>query len=328
MNRYEKQTTMEIPANVKEFMEDVDQGLSADRKYLSSKYFYDDKGSQIFRQIMDMPEYYLTNAEFEILEKQSEAIINATGYANQHFNIIELGAGDGVKTLELLKKCTALKLDFTYIPIDISGEAIKILEDKMLTVLPGLKIEARVGDYFQVLDELSQSKSASLFLFMGANIGNYSDDDASQLLGMLHQFMKASDQLLIGFDLQKHPRVISLAYDDPNGITRSFNLNLLDRINRELGANFNVDRFDFYCNYNPDTGEVRSYLVSLEEQSVFIDVLNKEFNFAKNELIYTEQSRKYTIQQIENLGSANGFEVSENFKDAQHYFVDSLWKRA
>ena len=238
------------PAAVNEIL----QGLSAPEKYISSKYFYDDKGSAIFQQIMEMPEYYLTNAEQEILAQQAAEIITETGFDGP-FNVVELGAGDGSKTFELLSYLDSANREVTYVPVDISKAAIDGLAADFTKRLPRLKLNPKVGDYFEVLKDRLQSESnPSLLLFLGSNIGNYMPADALNLLRLFHQNMAAGDALLLGADLQKNPEVIRKAYDDPHGITRNFNLNLLDRFNRELNANFERDQFEFYCYYNPLCG--------------------------------------------------------------------------
>ena len=307
------------------FAQDIDRGLSAPRKYTLSKYFYDGQGSRIFQQIMDMPEYYLTNCELEIIQEQSPQIYAALDFA-EHFNIIELGAGDGLKTNHLLSYLVSESIDFTYIPVDISEEAMIQLQAKLTSKLPQLSIHPLVGDYFQVLEEeMGSVKSNNLFLFLGSNIGNYPNDRAIELLQMFNRYMKTDDKLLVGVDLQKNPRTIQIAYDDPGGITRAFNRNLLVRINRELGANFNLDQFEFYSIYNPENGEVRSYLVSLSKQEVYIDAIGKCFSFQKDELISTELSKKYTFADLEVLAKASGFRVQQHFLDRRAYFNDSLW---
>ena len=323
-NAEEITAEIEVMDDNKEFGDDVLKGLSLERKELSSKYFYDDEGSRIFQQIMALPEYYLTNCEFEILSKQSNAILKQTEFEG-HFNIIELGAGDGVKTLELLREATQMNLEFTYIPIDISEEAVVLLEGKLKNELPNLNVAAKVGDYFKMLDEISKDSSPSLILFMGANIGNYSREDAEFLLKNIQGKMKSNDRLMIGFDLRKNPLKIAAAYFDAQGVTKAFNLNLLKRINREFGGDFDLDKFDFYSHYNPDTGEVKSYLVSLQQQEVSLSTLNASFKFAKDELIYTEQSKKYSFEEIEQLATQTGYRVDKGFTDDNTYFVDSLW---
>ena len=184
----------------KTFAQDVLEGLTATSKHLPSKYFYDDNGSRIFQEIMHMPEYYLTDSEFEILSLQAKQIIEAVGF-DQPFNIIELGAGDGFKTFKLLEYLVNQNIDFHYVPIDISQEAIDSLSDKLLERLPNLSIQAKRGDYFEMLKDLKQSDTPSLLLFLGSNIGNYSEEKANELLGLFQENMKNGDKLLIGIDL-------------------------------------------------------------------------------------------------------------------------------
>lgn len=309
---------------IKTFAKDVDDGLSAPNKYLSSKYFYDDNGSRIFQEIMAMPEYYLTDAEFEILSLQSKQIIDALGFS-EPFNIIELGAGDGLKTFKLLEYLVTNGIDFKYVPIDISQEAIDLLTERLKQKLPALNIKPKVGDYFEILKVNKQSAYQSLLLFLGSNIGNYSKEKSIELLGLFNDNMKSGDKLLIGMDLKKNPITIHNAYYDKHGITKRFNLNLLLRINKELGADFKIDDFDFYCHYNPESGEVKSYIVSLRDQKVFVERLNKTFNFGYNELIWTELSLKYSLDEIVMLASKADFSVQYNFLDCKHLFTDSLW---
>jgi dimethylhistidine N-methyltransferase len=306
------------------FAEDVLEGLTATEKHLSSKYFYDDAGSRIFVQIMQMPEYYPTGCEFEILSQQSGIIFDKLHFEGK-FNIVEFGSGDGTKTRQLLKAFLAKEADFTYIPIDISQEANDILQANMKQALPDLNIDPQTGDYFEVLDTLQSDSTPNLFLFLGGNIGNYKREEALELLKKFNTGMKKGDLLLIGMDLRKNPRTIQLAYDDPHGITKAFNMNLLQRINRELDADIHLDQFDFYCNYNPKNGEVNSYLVSLKKQHFHSTVLNTTFHFEKDELIWTELSRKYSFTEIEELAAAAGFTTTQNFLDCKHYFTDSLW---
>lgn len=306
------------------FAKDIHKGLSAPLKHISSKYFYDDIGSGIFQEIMKMPEYYPTACEFEILSMQGSEIIERLDF-NTPFNIVEFGAGDGIKTRQLLKKLVEANVDFSYVPIDISKKAIEALEANMLEHLPDLKIRPMIGNYFSMIEELSYSGVPSLFLFLGGNIGNYEVHEVNSLLASFNQCMKTGDKLLTGFDLQKNPTTIRCAYDDPKGITKAFNINLLHRVNRELGGNFKTSQFDFYSFYNPVNGEVRSYLVSLVKQKVHIQRTDKCYDFEQNELIRTELSKKYTLPEIENTASANGFTVMEHFLDCKHYFTDSLW---
>lgn len=309
---------------LKTFEQDVINGLTADEKFLSSKYFYDDEGSRIFKEIMEMAEYYLSDCEYEILASQGDAIHQSLKF-NQPFNVIELGAGDGTKTFNLLKFLSQQEINFDYIPIDISQEAMNMLTETLHAKLPNLNIKPAVGDYFEVLGNLKKTtKYQSLLLFLGSNIGNYPKKEAIELMGLFNQVMKSGDMLLMGVDLQKNPQIIHQAYSDADGITKRFNLNLLKRINRELGANFDIDQFDFYCYYNPRNGELFSYLVSLAKQNVFLPNSNITISFDKDELIWTEQSKKYSFKEIELLANKSGFSVVNHFLDSKQYFTDSL----
>lgn len=308
---------------IEQFKKDVDAGLSTSSKYLPSKYFYDDIGSQIFQKIMLMPDYYLTDSEFEILSLQAKQIADNLNF-NGSFNIIELGAGDGHKTIKLLKNFAKLGLEFTYIPVDISKKAIDILLEKVAKEIPSLKVKPFVGDYFKLLSTMPNDIS-SLVLFLGSNIGNFQNEDAEYFLKTIQNQLKPNDKLLIGFDLQKNPITIKNAYDDSHGITKAFNMNLLHRINKELEADFRLDKFDFYCYYNPLNGEVKSYLVSLKKQDVYVKALNKTYSFDFNELIWTELSKKYSFSEIENMSKHSGFKLIHNFLDCKHFFTDSLW---
>lgn len=308
------------------FTKDIYNGLSAKNKHLPSKYFYDDNGSRIFQDIMNMPEYYLTNAEFEILSMQCQQIFEALQFS-EPFNIIELGAGDGMKTFKLLEYLVKHEINFNYVPIDISKEAMDILSKRLKERLPGIHISPQVGDYFEILKENKASKCPSLLLFLGGNIGNYPKERAKELLQLFNENMKRGDKLLIGFDLKKNPIIIHEAYYDKHGITKRFNLNLLIRINRELKADFKIDDFDFYCHYNPITGDVKSYLVSLRKQTVELKAIDKTINFDYNELIWTELSKKYAPSDIEDLATTTNFKLKTNFMDCKHYFADSLWEK-
>lgn len=308
------------------FADDIFAGLTAKRKHLSSKYFYDDAGSHIFQQIMNMPEYYPTNCEFEILSQQSEKILSRLNFS-QKFNIVEFGSGDGFKTKQLLKAFLNKAADFTYIPIDISQEANDILQANILKVLPNIDMQPKTGDYFDVLNELSATKAPNLFLFLGGNLGNYKADEAHALLEKFAKGMKKGDKMVLGLDLKKNPRIIQKAYDDPHGITKAFNMNLLKRMNNELKMDIALDQFDFYCHYNPENGEVNSYLTSLKLQYVYSEVLDTTFTFEKDEMIWTELSKKYSLNEITDLAESLNFKVVENFLDCRHYFTDSLWEK-
>jgi dimethylhistidine N-methyltransferase len=309
------------------FAADVRQGLSQQPKRLPSKYFYDAEGSQLFQAIMNMPEYYLTDCELEIFEQQKGAILQAIGW--QQFQVLELGAGDGAKTKVLLRHFLESGRDFRYRPIDISGSALEGLAASWRAELPQLEVAPLQGDYFRVLHELrGQGGAPKLVLFLGANIGNYDLPHARQFLAAIAAELAPGDLLLIGFDLKKDPALILDAYNDPAGITAAFNLNLLARINRELGGAFVLEQFRHWQTYTPTTGETRSYLVSLKEQEVPIAALERSFHFAAWEALEVELSLKYSLPEVEALAQSAGYALAGQFLDRRKYFVDSLWRVA
>lgn len=308
------------------FAADVSKGLSAKPKFLSSKYFYDDAGSRLFQQIMDLPEYYLTRAEFDIFKTQAAEIFAAFTEASANFDLIELGAGDGTKTAFLIDYFLRQKTDFTYSPIDISQEAIDALTAKFKTDFPSLSMKAQTGDYFRILETLkSASKKPKIVLFLGSNIGNFSREQSVEFFKNLRGVMNPNDLLFVGFDLHKDPRVIVSAYDDAAGVTARFNLNLLRRINRELGADFDLENFLHYAIYQPIECAARSFLMSRIDQTVHIKALDQSFKFAAWEPIFMEISQKFSLEMISDLARASGFNVAQNFFDADCYFADSLW---
>ncbi len=309
------------------FAEDVDKGLSSTPKTLSSKYFYDDEGSRLFQAIMQLPEYYLTRAEHEIFESQRPDIYAALAASHAGFDLIELGAGDGVKTAVLIEYFLTQAADFTYAPIDISQEAIDSLTHKFAAAFPSLKMNAQTGDYFQILETLkSYSRRRKVVLFLGSNIGNFLRPQAIDFFRHLRASLNDDDLLFVGFDLQKDPQVILPAYDDAQGVTAQFNLNLLRRINRELDGDFVLENFSHYAVYHPTECAARSFLISRTAQDVTIGALNRSFHFAPWEPIFMEISQKYSLPMIEELARESGFEVTHNFFDEASYFVDSLWK--
>jgi dimethylhistidine N-methyltransferase len=311
---------------ISDFAQDIQQGLSKKSKSIPCKYFYDDEGVQLFCQITELNEYYLTDCEFEILENHSEEILRAIG--KDKFHLVELGAGDGKKTRVLINQILKSKRDVNYIPIDISEEAIRSLISSFNGNGVDIRIEGIVADYFAGIKWLSgNGELPSLVLFLGSNIGNFEKEEAEQFLGQLHDALNPGDFVLIGFDLKKDVSVLNKAYNDSKDVTAHFNLNLLRRINRELGGNFEPGDFIYYGSFNEDSGAVESYLVSQKDQTVHLDSLGKSYSFEKGERIHTENSFKFRESDISDLARRTGFRMVQNFSDSKGYFVDSLWQR-
>jgi len=317
---------MEQQILLSELATNTQKGLSANPKYLLSKYFYDDEGSRIFQDIMNMPEYYLTDCEHEIFSNQKEEITRAICDDSFGFNLVELGSGDGMKTKILLKYLVEKSIHFQYTPVDISAKANNELVESLKTELPALKVEAKTGDYFRKLKSLNGHASIpKIILFLGSNIGNFSGEETTEFLDQLSVYSNSGDKVLIGFDLKKSPKIIMDAYNDLHGHTRRFNLNHLARLNRELQANFHLDQFEQHTEYNPFSGEVKSFLVSKAEQNVHVGAIGQSFHFKEWETIFMERSRKFDLPTIEKLAEKSGFKVGRNFTDKRNYFVDSLW---
>jgi len=252
-----------------QFAEDVMSGLSSTPKSLPSKYFYDDRGSKLFQEIMSCEEYYLTNKEYEIMETHGAAFLQHFQAQTAPFDLIELGSGDGLKTRLLLQYFVQEKANFRYSPIDISSSVLQELTQAVQQALPEVQLHPIVGDYFSALEQAhNENGFRKVLLFMGANIGNFSAEGAIEFLQKIHGYMDPGDLLVIGFDLWKDPFVIEAAYNDRQGFTREFNLNLLRRINSELGANFNLDAFMHYPTYDIEASAMKSYLVSKKAQTV------------------------------------------------------------
>ncbi|RZJ75839.1 MAG: L-histidine N(alpha)-methyltransferase [Flavobacterium sp.] len=307
-----------------QFRIDVLEGLQKTSKSLLSKYFYDQQGDRLFQQIMKMPAYYLTKCELEIFQHQTATLAKAIEASKAPFELIELGAGDALKSSFLLKHLLEQKIDFTYRPIDISGHILSELEINLDEALPGLQIASLAGEYFEMLEKATQfSDRRKVVLFLGGNIGNMEVDEAYLFCSQLRSYLSPGDIVLIGFDLKKNPHQILEAYNDKSGITAAFNLNLLARINRELAGDLNLENFTHYQTYDPVTGACRSYLVSLIEQQAII--AGTKINFAENELIAMEISQKFATEQISAIAESAGFQHQIAIGDSKNWFVDAIW---
>lgn len=320
--------TSEHNSFLQTFANDVKAGLAATPKTLSSRYFYNDKGDELFQLIMKLPEYYPTRSEYEIFSTRKQEMLELFSNDGGAFQLIEFGAGDGTKTKVLLKHLVEQGIDFTYIPIDISAHVLQQLRDSLATEIPQCEVTPMPYEYFDALERLNADNSQrKVILFLGSNIGNFTNDRAHQFLQGLADRMNPNDMLMVGMDLMKDPITILNAYNDAQGITREFNLNLLDRINKELGGNFNRQYFTHYPTYDPITGATKSYIVSTRKQEVTIAALNQTFGFEAWEAIQTELSQKYNQPAIEHMYSAAGLHIKSLLHDCRHWFVDVVLEK-
>lgn len=323
---YMLQPSLNTPVNFKtdQFLDDVINGLRSNPKRLSSKYFYDANGDKLFQDLMNCQEYYPTNCELEIFSTKTAEICKAIMADGSPFDLIELGAGDAMKSSYLLKYLLEQDADFTYMPIDISVNVISYLNVSLPVTLPGIKIHGLNGEYFNMLKQAAvASDRRKVILFLGSNIGNMPVPDATSFCQELRHHLNAGDMALIGFDLKKNPATILAAYNDKGGITKRFNLNLLERINRELAGDFDLTKFEHYPTYDPESGACKSYLVSKEDQIVSIG--RKHIHFQKDEYIFMEISQKFTVLQTAQIAEKTGFKPVELFFDSKNWFLDAIW---
>ncbi len=309
------------------FEEDAYAGLTSHPKYLLSKYIYDKQGDKLFQDIMDLPEYYLTGCELNILKTHSEEIAKAFA-GSTDFDLIELGAGDGKKTKVLLRELLQKKIEFTYQPVDISENVLEELELSLKKELPELKVKIQQGTYFKTLEKLADYNSRKkVIMVLGSNIGNLLHKDAIVFLRNIQEAMSNDDMLFMGFDQKKDPQTILDAYNDKTGVTAAFNKNHLARINRELGGNFDLDTFLHWEVYDPETGTAKSFLVSKVEQTVTIKELGLDVHFDQWETIHTEISQKYDDPIVQWLAQEAGLKVITAFTDQKGFYKNYIFKK-
>ncbi|MEQ8685645.1 MAG: L-histidine N(alpha)-methyltransferase [Imperialibacter sp.] len=322
----EKELNEEVLLPTDTFASEIDSGLSGSPKAISSRYFYDAEGDRLFQKIMQLDEYYLSRAEYAIFDQNKELLLQHFADHERAFHMMEFGAGDGWKTKVLLRHFIEQHAKFDYRPIDISGNVLQELESSLQTELPALQVQGMEGEYFQVLNQMQKTDGQrKVVLFLGSNIGNFRQQQAISFLSSLRASLNKSDMVLIGFDMKKDPHVIRNAYDDAQGVTRDFNMNLLRRLNTEMGANFKLAKFKHYQSYDPQSGECKSYLISLTEQEVTVQATEATYYFKKWEPIHVEISRKFDFETINELAASSGFSVVKNLHDTDEYFTDSLW---
>ncbi len=304
------------------FAEEVRRGLTSDPKRLSPKYFYDQLGSQLFEAICLLPEYYLTRAEGEILQHHADEIVRCVPGCS---TLIEMGSGSASKTRSLIEALLRKRRELVFVPVDISASALESSSLILLQSYPRLRIEAYAADYFVALKELGKKqRGPTLALFLGSNISNFGRAEAPVFLRALRAVLRKGDALLLGADLKKDRAILEPAYDDALGVTAAFNLNLLARVNRELGGDFDLRAFKHHAFYNEEIGRVEIHIESTRAQVVTIGTLNMTIQFAIGERIHTENSYKYDLQGISHLAAETGFKCANVWVDSQKRFSSNL----
>jgi dimethylhistidine N-methyltransferase len=299
---------------------DVLEGLSRTPKSLPPKLLYDAKGSALFEQITDLPEYYPTRTEAAILTAYADEICDHLG---RNVSIGELGAGTATKTRILLRSLLRRQFRVNYFPLDVSDTALQLAKQEVENELRAVNVHPQVGD-FEDLTFLERQAPPRLVLYIGSSIGNLENDEAVALLQNIARHLSSGDQLLLGADLVKDVDVMHAAYNDSAGITAEFNKNLLVRINRELGGYFEPDAFQHVSFWNEPASRIELHLESVCTQAVRVQALDTTLQFYEGERIHTENSYKYTIEYLEDLLQRGGFEVEHTWTDPNSWFAVSL----
>ena len=297
------------------FLEDVVFGLSQPDKRLYCKYFYDERGSQLFDQICELDEYYLTRTEQEIMDTHASEMAFQLG---ERVMLVEFGSGSSTKTQVLLKH---LLNPAAYVPLDISEDHLLKTAEKLRSDFPSIEVLPVVADFtkgFKLPSPKLEYSHAAVY-FPGSTIGNFEPDEAKQMLARIASLLGKDGGLLIGIDLKKESSIIHAAYNDAAGVTDQFNLNILHRINTELNANFNVDQFKHLATYNQELGRVEIFLVSRCQQTVNIG--EHSFEFTADERIFTEYSHKYSVDGFAELANQSGFSLHKHWTDPNELFA-------
>ena len=319
------------PEFIREFAQDVKLGLSAKSKYLQPKYFYDNVGSDLFEGICQQPEYYLTQTEAAILEMCSSDVAMMCGSSNNNNGtnaIIELGSGSSLKTRILLQSFLEInqKCAHYYFPIDISHSILQDTVKMLSSNFPKLQVIGLSTDYLDGIDSANQFinneniSAQKIVVFLGSSIGNFEPTEAKSFLKVVADRLNKGDLLLVGFDLHKNQKILNAAYNDAAGITAKFNLNILHRINKELGGEFDLHLFKHHAFYNRHKRRIEMHLISTCKQHVYIREIDKTFDFEEGESIHTESSYKYTLKQIDNLAKGCNLKVKKHFTDKNRWF--------
>jgi L-histidine N-alpha-methyltransferase len=297
--------------------DDVISGLSASPKRLPPRLFYDAAGSDLFEQITELPEYYLTRTERAILSQHASEMLKDAG---EGLTLIELGAGTASKTRVIIEALLRQQMSATFYPIDVSASALEIARDTLKSEFPALKVRPLVGDYSAGLSQLSGTPGRKLVLYIGSSIGNFEPDEAGALLKTIRKSLTTGDALLLGADMVKDEAVLLAAYNDEQGVTARFNLNILARINRELGGDFDLSEFRHRAIWNAAQSRIEMHLESLRPQTVLISEIDLRVRFRRGETIHTENSYKFTAGMVREILSAGGFELEKTWMDEKKWF--------
>jgi L-histidine N-alpha-methyltransferase len=303
---------------------DVRSGLSATPKMLPPYLFYDEAGSLLYEQITAVPEYYLTRLERQILERSADEIVDVSSARGGPFRVIELGAGSATKTELVLRAALRRHGSCTYVPVDVSRSAVEEAAARLRRDLPEVTVEPYAMPHADALRRMRRSEGPDLVLFIGSSVGNFEDDDATKLLSGVRDALGPRAWLLLGTDLAKDREELLRAYDDSQGVTAAFNKNVLERINREMNADFDTSLFRHVARWNAARSRIEMHLESLVEQTVIIPLLEMRVHFGAGETIHTESSIKYDLPRVKRLLASAGFRLERTFYDPDRRFAVHL----
>jgi L-histidine N-alpha-methyltransferase len=304
---------------------EVRRGLIGQPRSLSPWMFYDSEGSRLFERITTLPEYYPTRTERAILARHADAIVAAARSGRSSpLRLVELGAGTAAKTVILLEAALHISDDVSYVPVDVSSDALELACQNIACALPQVRIQPVVRNYITHPLQLETFNGATLALYIGTSIGNFLPEEARMILRNLGFQLQAGDALLLGTDMVKDESTLLAAYDDSDGVTAAFNLNILHRLNRELGANFDATRFRHRVLWNSNESRIEMHLESTQDQHVSIQHAELDLHFSQCETIHTENSYKFTDYGIRSLLSDSCFEVGRAWKDSRNWYTVTL----
>jgi len=315
---------LRAPAPDDDFAGDVCAGLTAGRKWLPPRWFYDELGSSLFDTICFLPEYYVMRAEAEALTAHRGDIAAALGAP---VRLVELGSGAARKTRILFDTITRRQRNLEYVPVDVDASMLERVGQNLLRDYDTMRVVAVRSDFSRPslpLSLLPRTRARTVVLFLGSTIGNLNPEEAKAMLRDLRSSLAPGDALLLGADLRKDRSVLEPAYNDPLGVTAAFNLNLLGRINRELGGTFDLSAFRHLAFYDEELGRIEMHLVSRHAQRVTIEALELEISFAEGETIHTESSYKHDASTLQDLAEAADFRIEKTWSDSRRWFADVL----
>ena len=319
---------LQSPASEREeLIRDVQAGLHSRPRSLKPWIFYDELGSELFERITTLPEYYPARIERSLLESHADAIVASACSGSQRLRIIELGAGTASKTCLLLNAAARRRVDVVYMPLDVSADALEIACRHVECTFPRVLVEPIVVNYVNSPPYLDEFDGPTLALYLGSSIGNFQPEESRMILRNLGSQLRGEDALLLGTDLAKDKRTLVAAYDDDEGVTAEFNLNILYRLNRELGADFDPDGFRHCVRWNPVESRIEMHLESVRDQHVQIADAELELYFETGETIHTENSYKFTAELLGTLLLDSGFAIQHTWRDTREWYSLTLSRR-